>query len=94
MIWIAAIISSLLLDLGTITSSNRDRIIDRNAVRRQRKRCRSENIPEKVNMNSIYFDEKIDSTLQSSRKKLDEEQITIINEPGNEYICHTVSRNV
>ena len=67
----AAIISSLLLDLGMITSSNRRRIIDRNAVKRQRKRCRSENIPEKVNMNSIYFDGKIDSTLQSNGKKLD-----------------------
>ena len=38
----AAIISSLLLDLGIITSSNRQR----NAVQRQRKRYRSENIPE------------------------------------------------
>ena len=47
---LAAIISSLLLDLGIITSSNRDRIIDRNVVRRQRKRCCSENIPEKVNI--------------------------------------------
>ena len=61
---LAAVISSLVLDLGTITSSN----CDRNAVRRQRKRCRSENIPEKVNMNSIYFDGKIDSTLQSNGK--------------------------
>ena len=57
---LAAIISSLLLDLGIITSSNSDRIIDRNAVRRQRNRCRSENIPERVNMKSIYFDGKID----------------------------------
>ena len=55
---IAAIISSLLLDLGIITSINLDRIIDRNAVQRQRKRCRSENTPEKVNMNSIYLMEK------------------------------------
>ena len=61
---LAAIISSLLLDLGIITSRNRHR----NAVRRQRKRCRPENIPEKVNMNSIYFDGKIDSTLQSTGK--------------------------
>ena len=34
---LAAIISSLLLDPGIITSSNCDRIMDRNAVRRQRK---------------------------------------------------------
>ena len=40
---LAAIISSLLLDLGIITN-------DRNAVRRQSKRCRSDNIPEKVNI--------------------------------------------
>ena len=67
---LAASISSLLLDLGIITSGNRDRIIDRNAVRRQRKRYRSENIPEKVNMNCINFDGKIDSTLQSNRKRV------------------------
>ena len=65
---LAAIISSLLLNLGIITSSNSDRIIDRNAVRPQCKICHSENIPEKVNMNSIYFDGKIDSTLQSDGK--------------------------
>ena len=46
---LAANISSSLLDLGIITSSNSYRIIDRNAVRRQSKRCHSENIPEKVN---------------------------------------------
>ena len=33
---LAAIISALLLDLGIITSSNRDRIIDRNVVRQKR----------------------------------------------------------
>ena len=57
------------MNSGIITRINSDRIIDRNAVRRrQRKRYRSENIPEKVNMNSIYFYGKIDSTLQSNGK--------------------------
>ena len=91
---LAAIISSLLLDLGIMLldlGSNCRRIINRNVVRRQCKRCRSENNPEKVNTNSIYFDGKIDCTLQSNGKKLDEEHITIINEPGREYMCHVVS---
>ena len=39
----------------------------------------------------IYFDRKIDSTLQSNGKKLDEEHITIINEPGSEYTWHALS---
>ena len=84
---LGAIISSLSLDLGIITSSNRHRIIDRNAVRRQCKRCHSENIPKKVNMNSIYFDGKIDSTLQSDGKTTYYHH----NEPGSEYMCYAVS---
>ena len=45
-------------------------------------------------MNSIYFYGKIDSTLQSDGKKLDEEHITIVNELGSEHKCHAESRNV
>ena len=29
--------------------------------------------------------------MQSNGKKLDVEHITIINEPGSEYMCHTLS---
>ena len=89
---LAAIISGLFVDIGWITNQKRSRILDRCAVRRQRKQCRLENMPtEKSDMTGLYFDGKIDVTIQKDGTKKKEEHITMLNEPGGQYLCHAVS---
>ena len=45
-------------------------------------------MPLKSNISGLYFDSKIDSMLQPNKKLHPENHLTILNEPGSEYIGH------
>ena len=85
---LATIITSVLIDRKIITKDATSEIVDRNVVRRQRNKCRENDTPLKSNISGLYFDSKIDSTLQSNKKLHPENHLTVLNEPGSEYIGH------
>ena len=85
----ATLISCVLLDRNIITDKDRHEIVDRNVVRRQRKRIRQDSLPTKRNISGLYFDSKIDDTLQPNKTIQPENHLTILNEPGSEYVCYT-----
>ena len=60
----AAIVSSLLVDIGIVTSDNRKDIIDRYKIRRMRDRTRNQFKPNynSMNVQGIYFDGRQDKT--------------------------------
>lgn len=95
----AIITSSVLKDLGLITETDGEKVIDRNKVRRERKRSRNalkENQDLEGNkIYAIYFDGRKDRTLVqhkeeniSSRKTVIEEHIVLVSEPGSKYFGH------
>ena len=76
-------------DLGRLTDTNRDMMLDRNILINQRKRFRIENKPVRQKLGGLYFDGKKDMTIQKNGPSTVEEHITFINEPGHHYITHT-----
>ena len=60
---LAACVLGLFVDIDIITAINRQKILDRCAVRRQRQICRRENTPDPIDFSGLYFDGKIDETL-------------------------------
>ena len=87
---LAACLSGYLVDTQQITDNDYSMVIDSSTIRRQKKRCRRENRPSKTNLSAIYFDGKKDKTLQSNGFMKVEEHVTILNEPGSEYVGHTI----
>jgi hypothetical protein len=74
-------------------------IIDRSKVRRERKAKRAILREESqiVNFRSLYFDGRKDKTLHNEKRGdtyyrsiIIEEHITVLNEPGSNYVGHTV----
>ena len=84
----AAIINALLADLKIITENMRERILDCSAINRQRKKYRNTCKSSKTNLSGLYFDCKTDDTLQQDKRLESEVHVTILNEPGSEFICH------
>lgn len=95
----AALASALLLDLGHIDRTDTTNIIDRSKIRRERTQARKV-MQEKrkvTHVESLGFDGRKDKTkkmckLKSGRwgrKKVLEEHITLIAEPGSTFIGHT-----
>ena len=95
----ASICSSLLVDLGIITSDDKSMVVDRSKIRRERDHLRltlrtkeSEN-----SVHALYFDGKKDTTLFKNKKNdkiyydsHKEEHYVIVAEPNGEYITHVV----
>ena len=69
----------LFLDIGRITATDRSQIIDLCAVRRQRDRLRHEIISVKSGFSGLYFDGKVDKTLQRECTLKNEKHITLLN---------------
>lgn len=91
----AAIVSATLQDAGLITNEDLVNVVDRSKIRRARERERnlcsasSENI--KDELFGLYFDGRKDKTLtmiDSRRKTIVEEHISLVKEPGSVYIGH------
>ena len=85
---LATIVTSVLMDLKIITKDDTSKIFDRSAVRRQRARCRAESRTEKIYISDLYFDSKIDYTMQPCKTLKPVNHVTLLNEPGSQYITH------
>lgn len=89
----AALASATLVDFKIITSANDLKIIDRNKVRRSRKRARKSQIEhlEFDDIRGLYFDGRCDTTLKYENGKMTsvkEEHISFIQEPNSGFIGH------
>lgn len=93
----AIIASSVLKDVGIITSKDPSAVIDRSKLRRERTKVRSALHDADCNksIRGIYFDGRKDKTLVSIqkegkfyRKRITEDHYVILSEPGSDYFGH------
>jgi hypothetical protein len=93
----AAIASAVLKDVGIVTETNRDKVIDRSKLRRERKRKRQSLLDGKQphNLHGLFFDGRRDRTLFNDwdginyhRKTVTEEHYCLVGEPGSHYLGH------
>lgn len=92
---VATLASSALEGAGLININDTSQVIDRNKVRRARKRVRSQ-LTDKARLcktlKSIYFDGRIDTTKvqATALRYVKEEHISLVQEPGSNYLGHIV----
>ncbi|GBM72270.1 hypothetical protein AVEN_46969-1 [Araneus ventricosus] len=92
----AVIVSAALQDVGIISKSNVLNVVDRNKILRGRTKARTTLLSRVINVYDhdqfgLYFDGRKDRTLSKEdnrRKVIIEEHISLVNEPGSEYIGH------
>ncbi|XP_053967743.1 uncharacterized protein LOC128869586 [Anastrepha ludens] len=95
----AAIATSVLKDLQIVTDTDLTFVIDKNKIRREKSKIRKALQQEPKTMSealtSLYFDGRKDETLYQEevgskryRKTRKEEHVSIIMEPGSQYITH------
>lgn len=93
----AIIASSVLKDVGIISSNDTSGVIDRSKLRRERTKVRSalQNADRDKIIYGIYFDGRKDKTLVSIqkegkfyRKRVTEDHYVILSEPGSNYFGH------
>lgn len=93
----ALLATSVLQDHGIISEENKDSIIDRHKVSRQRSKSRKtqKDSKQQIPIKALYFDGRKDKTLtqieKGAKKSLNiitEEHITMLQEPGSEFIGH------
>jgi len=97
----ATIASSMLQDVGLLSTQSPSKVIDRCKIRREREKIRSilqkQTGPEYTGQcTAIFFDGRKDKTLIQvakgdtlHRQTVIEEHITLIQEPGSTYLAHT-----
>ena len=91
----ASIASAVLKDYGTVYRKNKNLIIDRSKVRREREKERRHNqsFQTPSSVQGLYFDGKKDSTLTPQKSGVGahfvrEGHITLVAEPGSNYVGH------
>ncbi|GBO10275.1 hypothetical protein AVEN_107066-1 [Araneus ventricosus] len=92
----AAILSAALQDVGIISESNVLSVVDKNKIRRGRTKARTNLLSQVIkhydhDQFGLYFDGRKDRTLSvedNKRKFIIEEHISLVKEPGSEYIGH------
>ncbi|KAK3909522.1 Transcription antitermination protein NusB [Frankliniella fusca] len=88
----AAIATASLRDLEIIRKANMAKAIDPFKIRRERKKARVETLELQRSLEGslqgLYFDGERNVTLQSGKKKVVEEHISSVSEPGSKYIGH------
>ncbi|CAG9792722.1 unnamed protein product [Diatraea saccharalis] len=93
----AIIASSVLKDVGIVSSNDASGVIDRSKLRRERTKVRTtlQNADRDKIITGIYFDGRKDKTLVSVqkegkfyRKRVTEDHYVILSEPGNDYFGH------
>ncbi|GBL99657.1 hypothetical protein AVEN_68901-1 [Araneus ventricosus] len=98
----AAIVSAALQDVGIISESNVLNVVDKNKIRRGRTKARTALLSQVIkdydhNQFGLYFDGRKDRTLSmedNRRKVIKEEHISLVKEPGSEYIGHVSFRKI
>ena len=93
----AAISTAVLHDMGLVKNDDMSKIIDKNKIRREREKMRTE-LQQEPNNNvpGLYFDGRKDKTIvqlketdgKFHRRTVVEEHVSIISEPGSSYFCH------
>lgn len=92
----AAIVSAAFQDLGVINNDDKSLVVDRHKLRRARQKTRRKVLNPKIStFVGLFFDGRKDQTLVQTNvngktknvKKL-EEHITLINEPGSNFMGH------
>ncbi|GBM15039.1 hypothetical protein AVEN_266925-1 [Araneus ventricosus] len=92
----AASVSVALQDVGIISESNVLNVVDRNKIRRGRTDARTTLLSQVIkdyghDQFDLYLDGRKDRTLSmedNRRKVIIEEHISLVKEPGSEYIGH------
>jgi len=86
----AAIATATLMDYGIVTENDKSQVIDSKKVWRSREKIRNKlrSSLTNINLKGIFFDGKKDATLQSNHKLIEEEHVTVIQEPKSKYLCH------
>lgn len=88
-----------MLDYGIITPENQSCVIDKSKVAREKSKARCElkaKAEESIkNLEGLYFDGRKDKTLfqvkeesKYYRRTLTEEHVSLVEEPGGQYIGH------
>ena len=88
---VAAIVNAFMVNIGIVTEENPNKLIDCSTINRQRAKCRKENKPDKTNLTGLYVDCKTDNTIQIDKTMKMKYHLTMLNEPGSKYICHTTT---
>ncbi|XP_037049023.1 uncharacterized protein LOC119083408 [Bradysia coprophila] len=95
----AAISSATLVDVGMITETDMSNVIDTCKIKRAREKHRNNLINSSLEkFEGLYFDGKKDKTLVlsqdgSKRLVITEEHLSLVKEPGSEYIGHICPSN-
>lgn len=91
----AAIVSATLQNVGLISEDNLSNVVDRNKIRRARQKQRTDLTEAPLTFEGdnfgLYFDGRKDKTLtmeESRRKTIVQEHISLLKEPGSEYMGH------
>lgn len=91
----AAIVSATLQSMGIISDVDLSKVVDRNKIRRARDKQRTASASVTIDFDyldfGLYFDGRKDKTLTMEdhrRKIIIEEHISLLKEPGSEYIGH------
>ncbi|GBM31902.1 hypothetical protein AVEN_183300-1 [Araneus ventricosus] len=92
----AAVVSAALQDVGIISESNVLNVVDRSKIRSGRTKARATLLSQVIkdydhDQFGLYFDGRNDRTLSmedNRRKVIIEEHISLVKEPGSEYIGH------
>lgn len=89
-----AFASAVLKDCGLLDSEN---VIDKNKIRRARKRVRAKAVAKISNLRGIWFDGRMDDTLtvreiegRHYKRTIKEKHITIVAEPHSIFLGHTI----
>ena len=94
----AAISTAVLHDMGLVKDDDMSNIIDKNEMRREREKVRTELQEPNNNVPGLYFDGRKDKTIvqlketdgKFHRRTVVEEHVSIISESGSSYFCHIV----
>lgn len=98
----AATANSIMQDLGLISTDKPQLVIDRCKLKRAREKSRLElqQQTKHIDLYSVYFDGRKDSSLCMINKgtgkhiaKVKEEHLSIVKEPGSQYLGHTVPKS-
>ena len=90
--------SAVLLDMKMVSPNERSKVIDRSKIRRERTKVRKALAAAINEIEGLYFDGRKDKTMhivrcvdkKYHRKKVVEEHVSIISEPGSLYSSQVV----
>ncbi|CAH0551159.1 unnamed protein product [Brassicogethes aeneus] len=98
----AALVSSLLLDIGMVSETDNTLVVDKSKVQRSKLRARTSLQAKQMSrsgdtLQGLYFDGRTDETVvievvndKRYRRVVKEDHISVVQEPGSKYLTHVV----